>query len=203
MASYVEIANRAAVAVGTSARLNSPGDDTVLGRNVAAVWDIERKAALRDGGWNFAMKRAELPKLNEVPVHGYDAQFQLPSDCLKLIELYGSERLRYQLEGRRILADTAGPLQIRYLRDVTEPAEFDSGFTLAFALRIACAIGNRIAGSSFDRGGTWNEYLAALGDAKGADAIENPPIEHEESSWVTDRFTGESASTLGNWVDGG
>lgn len=202
MASYVEIANRAAIAVGTSARLNAPGDDTVLGRAVAAVWAIERQAALRDGGWNFAIRRDNLAKLATTPKHGYDAEFQLPADCLKLVEIYGTERLRYQLEGRKILADTNGPLEIRYLADVKEPAEFDASFAKAFALRIACAIGNRIAGSAFDKNGTWREYLEAVGQAAGADALENPPVDLEESEWVTARFAG-GVEDFSGWVDGG
>lgn len=203
MSSYVEIANRAAVAVGTSARLTTPGDDTVLGRAVAAVWDLERKAALRDGGWNFAIAREELPQLAEKPKHGYDAQFELPSDCLKLIEIYGGQRLRYQLEGRHILADTSGPLQIRYLRDIDEPAEFDASFAEAFALRIAMAIGNKIAGSAFDKGAVFNQYRDALGSARSADAGENPPVVHEESDWVLERFRGQGGSALSGWEDGG
>lgn len=203
MSSYAEIANRAAVAVGTSARLTAPGDDTVLGRAVAAVWNIERRAAIRDGGWNFAMRRATLPRLVERPKHGYSAQYELPSDCLKLVELFGGERLRYQLEGRQILADATGGLDIRYLADVAEPTAFDPGFVGAFALRIACAIGGKIAGSSFDKRGCWNEYLAAVADARGADALENPPLEQEESDWVLARYRGEGAGTLSNWVDGG
>lgn len=203
MSSYVAIANRAAIAVGTSARLTAPTDDTVLGRAVAAVWDLERKAALRDAGWNFAIKRDSLAKLTQAPIHGYDSQFKLPADCLKLIELFGTERLRYQLEGRNILADTEGPLDIRYLCDVTEPAEFDSSFAHSFSLRLACAIGNKIAGSAFDRANTWREYLQSLADAKGADAVENPPVDHEESDWVTARFRGQDRYYLSNWVDGG
>lgn len=203
MSTYVAIANRAAMAVGTAARLTAPTDDTVLGRSVQAVWDLERRAALRDAGWNFAIKRAVLPKLTAAPVFGYDSQFQLPADCLKLIEVYGADRLRYQIEGRQILADQAGALEIRYLRDVTEPAEFDSLFAHSFALRIAAAIGNKIAGSAFSRDATWREYLLSLSDAKMADAVENPPIGHEESEWVTSRFEGQDRFYLSGWVDGG
>lgn len=203
MAGYVEIANRAAIAVGTSARLTDQDDNTVLGRAVANVWELERRAALRDGGWNFAMKRDSLPQLEALPKHGYDAQFQLPSDCLKLVEVCGSERLRYQVEGGKILADTDGPLEIRYLRDVSEPAEFDAAFAHAFALRIACAIGRRIAGSAFDKQSTWREYEASITAAQGADALENPSIDQEESDWVLARLQGQGGATLGGWVDGG
>ncbi len=201
MASYVEIANAAAIAVGTSARLTDPTDDTVLGRAVAAVWDVERQAALRDGAWNFAMRRDSLPRLAASPKHGYTAQYKLPADCLRLIEVYGYERECYQLEGRNVLASITGPLDIRYLADVAEPAEFDVAFTKAFSLRIACAIGNRIAGSTFKEELNWDKYRAALAEAKNSDAMENPPIRQYESEWITARFT--AGATDLNRIDGG
>lgn len=203
MSSYVAIANLAAIAVGTSARLTAPGDNTVLGRAVAAVWDISRRAALQDGSWNFAMAREKLPALKDAPKHGFERQFQLPTDCLKLVEVYGGERLHYQREGDRILADAAGSLEIRYLRDVTEPAEFDPGFAEAFALKIALVIGRRIAGSAFDKDRTYRAYRDALSAAQGSDALENPPIGQEESDWVLARLNGGHAGTLGGWIDGG
>ena len=203
MSSYAAIANRAAIAVGTSARLTAPGDNTVLGRAVAAVWDIERRAALRDGAWNFAVKRASLPALAAVPAHGYDAQFQLPSDSLKLLRVDGYQRLRYRVEGNRVLADTGGPLDVLYAADITEPAQFDAAFTEAFALRLACAIGPRIAGSTFDKANTWNQYQRELSLARGADALEDPPREQEESDWVLERMNGTGGVFFAGWVDGG
>lgn len=190
MTSYVAIANLAATTIGTAARLTTPGDDTVLGRAVASVWEIERQAALRDGAWNFAMKRANLPSVNPPPVHQFAARFQLPPDCLRLIEVYGLARDEWQLEARAINADHQGELQIRYLADIVEPAEFDPLFTKAFALRIACQIGNRIAGSSFKEELNWEKYRQALAEARRADAMENPPIAQYESSWVQSRWQG-------------
>lgn len=190
MSSYVAIANLAATTIGTANRLTTPSDNTTLGRSVAAVWDIERQAALRDGAWNFAMRRAELPALAVPPVHGYAAQFELPADCLRLIEIIGLRRESWQVEGRAIQADSTGPLRIRYLADITEPAEFDPLFAKAFALRIACAIGNRIAGSDFKEELNWDKYRQALAEARRVDAIENPPIEAHESSWIESRWTG-------------
>ncbi|MEM8725014.1 MAG: hypothetical protein AAGE86_05775 [Pseudomonadota bacterium] len=193
MSSYVEIANAAATTVGTAARLTAPGDDTVLGRAVASVWDIERLAALRDGAWNFAMRRANLPALAEAPKHGFTTRFQLPADCLRLIEIYDLHRDHWQLEGRAINADMSGPLRIRYLADIEEPAEFDPTFAKAFSLRLASAIGNRIAGSAFKEELTLEKYRKALADARMVDAIENPSIEQAESSWIEARWYGSAA----------
>lgn len=194
MSGYVEIGNAAATTVGTAARLTSPGDDTVLGRAIASVWDIERKAALRDGAWNFAMRHADLPALAEAPKSNFSAQFELPAICLRLIEIYGFHRDYWQLQGRQIHADTTGPLKIRYLADITEPAEFDPLFAKAFSLRIAMAIGNRIAGSVFKEELTLEKYRKAINQARMSDAMENPPIEQEDGSWIESRWHGSAAS---------
>ncbi len=197
MSSYVAIANLAATTVGTAARLTTPEDDTTLGRAVASVWDMERLAALRDGAWNFAMKREQLAALAEPPVHQFQTRYQIPADCIRLIEIYDLARDRWQLEGRAINADHTGPLKIRYLADIEEPALFDPLFAKAFALRIACAIGNRIAGSMFKEDLNWEKYRDALAEARRVDAMENPPIEFYESDWVRNRWLG-SVSGVGH-----
>lgn len=185
---YVSIANLAAVTVGTAARLTTPDDDTTLGRAVASVWDIERKAALRDGAWNFAVKRAALARLTEAPSHGFAYKYQLPADCLRLLEIHDLHRDYWQLEGLQIHSNQDAPLKIRYVADIVEPAAFDPLFAKAFALRIACAIGNRIAGSAFKEEANWQKYREALKEARRCDAMENPPIEHAESSWIEARW---------------
>lgn len=196
MSSYVAIANLAATTVGTAARLTTPGDDTTLGRAVASVWEIERQAALRDGAWNFAMRRTQLASVNPPPVHQFQYRFELPADCLRLIEIYDLQRDQWQLEGRAINADHDGALNIRYLADIAEPAEFDPLFVKAFALRIACAIGNRIAGSSFREDANWEKYRQALAEARRVDAMENPPIADYESSWIEARWVGSTPDLM-------
>lgn len=191
MASYVQIANLAGELIGTDARLTSPDDDRVLARNVKAVWDLQRRATIGDGAWNFATKRAGLPALADAVPYPYSYAYQLPADSLRLLEvLNDTARDNYQLEGGKILCDTAAPLYIRYLTDVTEPALWDDGFADAFAKRIAFMIGKRIAGSAYDTTTGWRIYQEALNGSKAQDARENPPIEQEESSWIEARLGG-------------
>ena len=191
MASYVQIANLAAELIGTDARLTSPDDDRVLARNVKAVWDLQRRAALGDAAWNFATKRQALPALLNAVPYPFSYAYKLPADCLRLLEVLNpTARESYQLEGGNILCDSAAPLYIRYLFDVTEPALWDEGFADAFARRIAFTIGRRIAGSTYDTAAGWRLYQDALNDTKAQDARENPPIEQEESSWIEARLGG-------------
>jgi hypothetical protein len=190
MSDYVTIANLAAARIGTETRISSPDDDRFVARTIKAVWDIQRQAAIRDGAWNFAGRRAELAAESDPDkvIYPWDYGFPLPEKCLRLIEVLDTSRDDYMLEGDTILANTIGPLYIRYLVDVEEPARWDAGFAESFALRLAWRTGRRIAGSAFDQDQCQMEYRQSLSAAKRVDARENPGIEQEESSWITARF---------------
>lgn len=200
MSSRVEIFNLAATEIGTSARVTDPDEETVLARAVRGVWDTQRRAALREGSFNCAAARAELAALVGSVPYPFTMAYQLPADCLRLIEVLDEDaRDAYQLEGRTILCDAAAPLHIRYVRDLTEAAEFDEAFADSFAKRIAATIGRKIAGSTFDQDDAWRKYRTSLAAAKRVDALENPPIEQEESDWITARLGGavDDPSRLG------
>ena len=170
----------------------------VLSRARSRRRGIERKAAIRDGAWNFAARREALAAVADPGsvIYPWSYGFELPADSLRLIEVLDLAREHYALEGRLILADTLGPLNIRYLVDVPEPALWDAAFTHAFSLRLAWRVGRRIAGSAFDQDLCFAEYRRALADAKRVDARENPPIEQEDSSWIAARY---ARSAYGRW----
>lgn len=192
MADYVTIANLAASKIGEDDQLRSPDDDTHVNRTVQAVWDAVRRAALRDHSWNFAMRRSSLAveALSSVP-YPWQSSFRLPAECVRLIEVLNiSSREDYQVEGKSILADTDGPLYIRFIADVTETALWDDMFVEAFACRLAFQIGPRIVGSEFDKGTAWKVYKDSLAEAKRVDARENPAIPFEATDWELARTSG-------------
>ena len=188
MASWVEVANTAAAAIGTSTRITGPEDDKTLARSLRAVWDLNRRAALREGSWNFATEAHRLPALSAVPPFGYDYQFQLPADCLRVLEVANNPGYdAYRTQNGRILCSAGAPLDVVCLIDRPEPGTWDALFVQAFAYKLALAVGRKIAGSAFDRAGVERDYRDALAASKRVDAMENPPIEREESDWVTAR----------------
>jgi hypothetical protein len=188
MANYVQIANLAATLIGGQARIVSPDDNTVLARTVKAVWDLQRRATLRDGEWNFACLRAGLPAVLEAVPYPYGYAYNLPSEALKLVELIDDPRDEYRLENRQILTNCAPPLYIRYCVDVVAPENWDEAFADAFGKRIAWVIGKRIAGSAYNDLNGERLYRDAIEQAKGIDGRENPPLEQEESSWILARY---------------
>lgn len=198
MASETQVYNLASKRVG-GPRITSPDDDRTVARAIRAVWDIERRAAIRDGSWNFAMERFRLPALSARPAFGFARAYELPAECVRLIEVYGCTRTDYQVEGGKILANVSGPLDIRCLVDVETASRWDDAFVQAFALRIALTIGEDIAGSAFDRSGVQNDYYASIAASKRVDAMENPPIQQAEDDWILARMAGGVVDPTRPW----
>lgn len=189
MAAKVEIYNLVGELIGTEARVTDPAEDRPLARNITAVWDLQRRSTLRDGSWNFAIRRDALASLATAPPYPYAYGFRIPADALRVLEVLTPEaRSDYALEGRNLLCNVGGPLYVRCLIDIAEPALWDDAFADCFAKRIAFTIGTRIAGSAYNPQDGWQAYRQALSDAKSVDARENPPLEQEESDWVLARF---------------
>lgn len=194
MADYVSVANLALDKLGEG-EIRAPSDDSNAARAIAAVWDQVRRATIRAGKFNFAMTRAELAaQASSSPGYSnpypYENRFPVPADCLRLVEVIGPESVRrtYRFERRAILADTAGPVFIRYAADVEEMADWDALFVEAFAARLAFQVADRLTGDRGRKADAWNDFRAAIRLAGGADAKEDPPTEHDESSWVEARF---------------
>lgn len=194
MSSLNEVAQLAAVRMGSEVKITSLDDDRPTARALRAVWDIERRATIRDGSWNFAARRGPLAQVtvdDPALIYPYLTAFKMPADAIKLIELLNSDvRANYQLEGRQVLCSTTPPLYARWAIDVPEPGQWDDQFAEAFACRLAWKCGKRVIGSDFDTAGMWREYQMAISAAKGSDAKENPPIDPDESDWVLARYGG-------------
>src|SRR5688500_20015958 len=82
--SEVSIANRALQILGEEP-LNSLSDNTVAGRTMNLAYQPVRNAEIERHRWRFAIKRASLAALSSEPAHGFDYQYQPPTDFLALI----------------------------------------------------------------------------------------------------------------------
>src|SRR4051812_21577752 len=89
MATITQVANLAAVRIGTEARVTALDDNSSLARTLAAVWDIERRAAIRDGAFNFAKRRwalaARVLAAGET-IYPWSYAYPLPAACLRFLE---------------------------------------------------------------------------------------------------------------------
>ncbi len=184
MASYVDIANQAASKIGEDDQLRTPDDDTHLGRTVAAVWARVRRAAIRSHTWNFAMHRAALTaQVLDYDPYPWEYSFPLPADNVRLVEVLNLTDDAYQIEGKAILCNSAGPVYIRYLRDREDVALWEESFADVMVAQLALQIGVRIAGSSYDVVEGRRLLKDAISTAVRVDARENPPVEQDLTGW--------------------
>lgn len=198
MATKIVIINRALTKLG-SERLMSETDNNAASRAIEAVYDGVLENLLRVYRWSFAIRRAKLAALTEKPAYGYQLQYQLPADCLRIDAISDSTRQEwhwenilpvplYQIEGRKILTDMESPLLLRYGAKVVDPSQYDSAFTEAFACALAAEICESITQSSTKKQAALQDYELAIRQARQASAIERPRIQQQDTSWYTARL---------------
>lgn len=135
--SEVKICNMALALVGeTQISGSTLTSDTEAERQCSLLLPFLRDALLREHIWNFAESRAELAALVDAPDFEFDYYYQLPSDCLRVIELYDTQE-KFRIEADRKIATNASPCQVIYTAQITDPAAFDSLFVQALVYRLA------------------------------------------------------------------
>lgn len=197
--SEVAIANAALTKLGDEPILN-PAEDTHRARTMLGRFAAVRDAELRRRRWRFAIARVSIAALSTAPAFDYARQFPLPNDYLRLIEggdirsyadlsdYRGSTSAAlYSIEGRRILTDLGDPLDIRYIKRVTDTAMFDSAFSEALAARLAYECCKRITGNDAERDRCLEDYRMAIKEAARANALESPPQPIADDTWITAR----------------
>lgn len=181
-------------------RIISLDDDVKGARDAKAIFAIQRDAILGAYNWSFAKTRASLTALATPPAFQYALQFQMPSDCLRLImvgdhyagidltDYRGSPTEDYTIEGRKILTHLSAPLNIKYVTRVTDTSQFNSVFTAAFAARLASKLAEPLTNSRGKREDAEREEKRQILEAIRSNAIELPPQKLADDEWLTSRL---------------
>ena len=135
-----------------------------------------RDEVLRAHPWNFANKRTVLSRLVAAPVFGWAYQYQLPEDCLRVLQLnackYWYNDITWEIEGRVLLTDDI-EARLKYVCRVADANLFDSIFVEALSIKLASKLAKPIYGSDTVGGNLLAEYARVTGPlAQGVDARE-------------------------------
>ncbi len=143
---------------------------------------------LEEHPWNFGKKRATLVRLAAAPEYGYDYAYQLPSDCLKVIEYelegYGYE---YTIEGSAILTNVE-TCKILYIKRVTDMNDLSPTFRQAFTAFLGAQAAPFLTNSAQYAAGAAQQYTAFLKRAKTLNARQNRKVKDSSGSWLTARY---------------
>jgi len=202
MASQIDIVNLALLELG-EATIASLTEGTSAAITMNAIYTIVRQELLRKHRWSFSRRQANLAALAAEPIWNYSHQIQLPSDCLQLIGIKGytsdpsytqlgvpDAYPTYQIYGRTIYINDAGPIYIDYVGDITDTTLFDSAFVTAFAMALATRAAQRITQSNSIAQVAEGKYMQAIRDAVRANAIEIPPVAIQATSYTLTRSGG-------------
>ena len=189
MASTLEIGNNALIALGAETIMDLT-EDSKAARLCNARFESARDAVLRAHPWNCAMARASLAQNSSAPAFGYDYSYELPPDCLRVIEAYGTDEEPiddWQVEGRNLLCNET-TVYIKYTKKITDPNLFDSLCREAISARLAAEIAYALTQSRTAEKNMWEVYEGIkLREARAIDAQEGTPVDVSEDSWITVR----------------
>src|ERR1035437_8842278 len=121
----VSICNLALSRLGAK-RITALTAATVEAQRCTLHYASDRDSLLRGHTWVFAMVRAALSEDTTVPAFGYDHQYILPSDCLRVVRTHHFHH-SYQIEGKRLLTHSDSA-EIVYIKRIEDPTLFDSMF---------------------------------------------------------------------------
>lgn len=184
MAAKIDIVNSALVLLGQDV-LTSLSADNRKARICAQRIDKAIRAVLRAYPWNCAIKRGSLAALSSTPAYGYTYEYQLPTDCLRVLEIQDDPE--FKIEGRKILTDASAPLRYAYLCEA-DPSEFDSLVEEAVAARLAADIAYPLANDKTLGQAMYALYKDKLLEAQSIDAQEGTAPTYEYEGWIEARL---------------
>lgn len=165
--------------------------------------DEALEITLRDFNWGFAKAWIDLALVEEFDetstVKGYTYSYRYPTDCLKIRRIWSGMRnetlhkkIRYEIasdvSGRLIYTDLETP-SMEYTKSITDYNIFPSDFIMAFSLRWALYVPNRLLGGDPFRikQDLFAQYQIEIANARNNDLMEQQFDEPLESAFIRER----------------
>jgi hypothetical protein len=183
MASAVSICSNALTQLG-DAPINSFADSSPRARTCSNLWPQVRDAMLRAYPWPCARKQVILSPEVAEPAFDWGYSFLLPGDWKKTLQVgTRDERLRFEQVGRKLLADT-DTLQLLYVADLDDPAQWDDCMVDAASAEMAARLAYPITQSASLADLKRKEADRALRIAKSIAGQDNEPEDWADSPFI-------------------
>ena len=169
MASVVQICNSALNQLGASS-ITALTDDSKNARLCNERYTTIRDAVFRAHPWNCLIKRVQLAQDSDTPAWGFDYQYTLPADCLRILGIkdYNSD---YKIEGRKLLISES-EVYLIYLAQITDVNELDVLLRETISAHLAQDIAYAITANLQVANLMAEKYQAKLSEARHADSSE-------------------------------
>jgi hypothetical protein len=142
--SVVQICNLALYKFGNLS-ITALTDATKEARACKVLYPQMRDELLYAHPWNFAMGRADISaQIADEPAFGYDYAYTIPTDCLRVWELYGYDG-EWEVESGELLTDKDSEIYIRYIKAVEDSGKFNPAFVGCLSTRLAAELASKLA----------------------------------------------------------
>lgn len=199
----IDICNHALLKVGadTIASLDTAqavDEGTIRSAKLCNIFfDQSLEETLRMYPWNSCTKRATLSQLTDAPVFKYAYAYQLPNDCVRVINVYDNKNaydtnLEYVIEGRQVLTNAKNT----FLRYVATPDTVTILDPLA-ASALICVLASKLC-TPLQLDNKMQQQLLGeletiiLPQARSIDTFENKSWQSEDSEWIQSRYLGDA-----------
>jgi hypothetical protein len=210
MVSSIDVANYALQNLGANS-ITSFTEGTVEATQMNLRYDSVRRSVLEMHPWNFAVKRAALSLDSVAPAFGYDNQFVLPSDCLRVFATeeqtdyinFGSNfngyltisnrssfsaaddyKVEINASGKRVLLSNDDAKKIIYQFDQDDVQKFSPMFVELLAAGLASATAYRITDNATLADAARNQFYDLMRRSKTVDAQEGTYERTEQSIFL-------------------
>jgi len=169
----IDIANRALVLLGGReiASFTEGTNEAKLAKN---LYLSSRDYVLRAYPWASLKKRVKLTEIAEKPVNGFDHQYQLPEDSVRVLEVHSGTKLlndRWEVNGTAGLTD-AKPVSIVYISKTVPESKYSTQLVEALVYRLAAELAYPMTGNTSAQGNFQALFTNTLDEARTTDSLE-------------------------------
>lgn len=173
-------------------------DPSPRAARLRAVYLAVADEVLQAHPWKCALGRAQLGADATAPLFGPSYSYTVPSDpwCLRPVcvgdpddeENWFGRCDRWQFEGRQILTDLPAPINVRYIKRLTDPNLFTGLLATAMSRRLAWEIAYALTNSREKEQAAEDAFGKFMQQARSIDSQQGTPPREFPSRILQDRY---------------
>jgi hypothetical protein len=179
----VAICNLALSRAG-QAPIQSLTQETRTAQLLNSIFPLVQDRVMSAHPWNFTIKRAAWTPNANTPVYEYDYEYDLPSDCLKVLST--ENNTEHVIENRKLLSNES-TLKVRFIYRNNSTNEWSAWFANVMAWALAEDVSYALNGASERTQQIHASYEKALKEDRSTDATEGDLPILEVDDWTNSR----------------
>ena len=193
----IDICNIALGRIGRKASITSLSERSEEARACSRIWDMTRKAVLREYTWGFSRKIEQLA-LSTQTIPGWSYLYAYPPDCLQAQRVFNAAGASYKGEQENWDVVTVGNSTfiacdveqafLEYTADKTDTDDWTAQFIDCLAWKLAFELSMPLVGDQNLRNSCWQLYTNAGNMAKTANAAEKNVEAYKDRRYINARM---------------